>query len=117
TPGSDWLDRGERLAGDRRVGRDREDFTRGRRRHRARARCRPVACAPAFTCLAEEINVQIARFGAQGERGMKRPWGFSHLGLKLLSFGMALLLWMVVSGEETVERGLRVPLELQQVPT
>src|SRR5262245_2925659 len=29
---------------------------------------------------------------------------------------MALVLWMVVSGEETVERGLRVPLELQQVP-
>src|SRR5258707_11800974 len=26
------------------------------------------------------------------------------------------MLWMVVSGEETVERGLRVPLELQQVP-
>ena len=26
------------------------------------------------------------------------------------------LLWMVVSGEETVERGLRVPLELQQLP-
>jgi YbbR domain-containing protein len=47
---------------------------------------------------------------------MKRPWGFSHLGLKLLSLVMALLLWMVVSGEETVERGLRVPLELQQVP-
>ena len=47
---------------------------------------------------------------------MKRPWGFSHLGLKLLSLAMALLLWMVVSGEETVERGLRVPLELQQVP-
>jgi YbbR domain-containing protein len=41
---------------------------------------------------------------------------FSHLGLKLLSLAMALVLWMVVSGEETVERGLRVPLELQQVP-
>ena len=26
------------------------------------------------------------------------------------------MLWMVVSGEETVERGLRVPLELTQVP-
>jgi len=36
--------------------------------------------------------------------------------LKLLSLAMALVLWMVVSGEETVERGLRVPLELQQVP-
>src|SRR5205085_682714 len=29
---------------------------------------------------------------------------------------LALLLWMVVAGEETVERGLRVPLELQQFP-
>jgi len=36
--------------------------------------------------------------------------------LKALSVGLALLLWMVVSGEETVERGLRVPLELQQLP-
>jgi YbbR domain-containing protein len=43
-------------------------------------------------------------------------WPFQHLGLKVLSAGLALLLWMVVAGEETVERGLRVPLELQQVP-
>ena len=43
-------------------------------------------------------------------------WPFDHFGLKLLSLGLALLLWMVVSGDETVERGLRVPLELQQVP-
>jgi YbbR domain-containing protein len=43
-------------------------------------------------------------------------WPFRHVGLKLLSVGLALLLWMVVSGEETVERGLRVPLELTQVP-
>src|SRR6058998_2372289 len=44
---------------------------------------------------------------------MSRPWPFRHLGLKLLSLGLAVLLWMTVSGEETVERGLRVPLELQ----
>jgi YbbR domain-containing protein len=43
-------------------------------------------------------------------------WPFRHLGLKALSLALALLLWMVVSGEETVERGLRVPLELQQMP-
>ena len=43
-------------------------------------------------------------------------WPFRHFGLKLLSLGLALSLWMVVSGEETVERGLRVPLELQQFP-
>lgn len=41
---------------------------------------------------------------------------FRHPGLKLLSIGLAVLLWMVVTGEETVERGLRVPLELQQFP-
>jgi YbbR domain-containing protein len=43
-------------------------------------------------------------------------WPFRHLGLKLLSVGLAVLLWMTVSGEEIVERGLRVPLELQQFP-
>ena len=47
---------------------------------------------------------------------MRRLWPFRHVGLKLLSFGIALMLWLVVSGEETVERGLRVPLELQQLP-
>jgi YbbR domain-containing protein len=44
------------------------------------------------------------------------PWPFRHLGLKLLSILLAVLLWMTVAGEETVERGLRVPLELQQFP-
>jgi YbbR domain-containing protein len=43
-------------------------------------------------------------------------WPFGHLGLKALAVGLALLLWMVVAGDETVERGLRVPLELQQFP-
>ncbi len=47
---------------------------------------------------------------------MRRIWPFRHFGLKVLSLGLALMLWMVVSGEETVERGLRVPLELQQFP-
>lgn len=47
---------------------------------------------------------------------MRRIWPFRHIGLKLLSVAIAVLLWMVVSGEEIVERGLRVPLELQQIP-
>ena len=47
---------------------------------------------------------------------MTTIWPFRHFGLKLLSAGLALLLWMAVSGEETVERGLRVSLELQQFP-
>jgi YbbR domain-containing protein len=43
-------------------------------------------------------------------------WPFRHLGLKVLSVALAVLLWMVLAGEEIVERGLRVPLEMQQVP-
>jgi len=43
-------------------------------------------------------------------------WAFGHSWLKVLSVGLAVLLWMVVAGEEIVERGLRVPLELMQVP-
>jgi YbbR domain-containing protein len=39
-----------------------------------------------------------------------------HPGLKLLSLGLAVVLWLIVAGEETVERGLRVPLELVQFP-
>ena len=48
---------------------------------------------------------------------MRTIWPFRHIGLKLLSVAIAVLLWMVIAGEETVERGLRVPLELQQFPT
>jgi YbbR domain-containing protein len=47
---------------------------------------------------------------------VKRPWPLQHLGLKMLALGLGVLLWMVVSGEATVERVLRVPLELQQFP-
>lgn len=47
---------------------------------------------------------------------MKRMWPFHHLGLKLIALGLAVLLWLVVSGESIVERGLTVPLELQQFP-
>ena len=44
------------------------------------------------------------------------PSPFRHLGLKLLSVLLGVMLWMVVAGEETVVRGLRIPLELQQFP-
>ena len=47
---------------------------------------------------------------------MRAIWPFRHIGLKLLSVAIAVLLWMVIAGEETVERGLRVALELQQFP-
>jgi YbbR domain-containing protein len=48
---------------------------------------------------------------------VKGVWPFRYVGLKVLSLTIALLLWFAVSGEETVERGLRVPLELQQLPS
>jgi YbbR domain-containing protein len=48
---------------------------------------------------------------------LRTIWPFRHFWLKLLSVGLAVSLWMLVAGEETVERGLRVPLELQQFPT
>ena len=47
---------------------------------------------------------------------MRAPWPFRNFGLKVLSLAIGGLLWISVSGEETVERGLRAPLELQQFP-
>jgi YbbR domain-containing protein len=42
--------------------------------------------------------------------------GFRHLGLKIVSIGLAALLWALVSGEQVVERALRIPLEFTNVP-
>lgn len=39
-----------------------------------------------------------------------------NLGLKMLSICIAALLWLVVAGERVVERVLRVPVELQNLP-
>jgi hypothetical protein len=41
---------------------------------------------------------------------------FSNIVLKAVSIAMAALLWLSVAGEEVVERGLRIPLELQNLP-
>ncbi|MGE5361614.1 MAG: YbbR-like domain-containing protein [Bacteroidales bacterium] len=41
---------------------------------------------------------------------------FRHLGLKAMSVALALLVWLSVSGEQTVERSLRIPLALQNIP-
>ncbi len=41
---------------------------------------------------------------------------FRHLGLKFLSVAVALGLWFTVAGEQTVERSLRVPLEVRNRP-
>jgi YbbR domain-containing protein len=40
----------------------------------------------------------------------------TYVGLRIFSLLLAVLLWFVIAGEETVERGLRVPLELVQFP-
>lgn len=47
---------------------------------------------------------------------MKRPYGFQHIGLKVVSIALASLLWLVVSGEQVVERSLRIPLEFSNLP-
>jgi YbbR domain-containing protein len=41
---------------------------------------------------------------------------FQHIGLKLLSVSLALLLWSLVAGQKETERSLRVPLEFQNMP-
>ena len=42
---------------------------------------------------------------------------FRHFWPKAISVGVATLLWIAVGGEKVVERSLRAPLELQNVPT
>jgi YbbR domain-containing protein len=42
--------------------------------------------------------------------------GLSHVGLKILSIVLAGLLWMLVSGEQLVERAVRAPIEFTNVP-
>ena len=39
-----------------------------------------------------------------------------HFGLKFVSIALAALLWVAVSGEQTVERALRIPLEFTNLP-
>ena len=41
---------------------------------------------------------------------------FRRLGLKIASVLLAALIWLVVSGEQTVERGFRIPLEFENLP-
>lgn len=39
-----------------------------------------------------------------------------HIGMKVVSIGLAALLWLIVSGEQVVERSLRIPLEFTNLP-
>ncbi|HKY21030.1 MAG TPA: CdaR family protein [Vicinamibacterales bacterium] len=48
---------------------------------------------------------------------MKRYRPLAHAGLKVASVALAILLWVMVSSQRaSVERGLRIPLELQNLP-
>jgi len=48
---------------------------------------------------------------------MMRYHPFAHAGLKVVSVALAVLLWVMVSSQRaSVERGLRIPLELQNLP-
>jgi YbbR domain-containing protein len=42
--------------------------------------------------------------------------GFDHIGLKIISVALASLIWLLVSGEQVVERALRIPLEFTNLP-
>ena len=42
---------------------------------------------------------------------------FANLPLKVTSLLVAAVLWLAVSGQSTVERNIRVPLEFENVPS
>jgi YbbR domain-containing protein len=42
--------------------------------------------------------------------------GLRHIGLKIMSIALAALLWLIVAGEQVVERALRIPLEFTNMP-
>ncbi|MEZ5287132.1 MAG: CdaR family protein [Vicinamibacterales bacterium] len=44
-------------------------------------------------------------------------FSFRNFGLKVLSICIAMLLWLVVAGDSVVERVLRVPVELLNLPS
>lgn len=45
-----------------------------------------------------------------------RPLLLQNMALKLVSLGLATLLWFVIAGEKTSEMGLTVPVELKNFP-
>src|SRR5688500_7007162 len=42
--------------------------------------------------------------------------GFRNMGLKIVSLALAALLWLLVAGEQIVERAMRIPLEFTHLP-
>jgi YbbR domain-containing protein len=45
-----------------------------------------------------------------------RPRIFRNFGVKVVSIGLALLLWGLVAGQREAERSLRIPLEYRNIP-
>ena len=66
--------------------------------------------------LARRRRMRLSRAAAADRAGLMALRGFRHLGLKILSLALAALLWLVVSGEQIVERALRIPLEFTNLP-
>ena len=42
--------------------------------------------------------------------------GLRHIGLKVMSIALAALIWLIVAGEQVVERVVRIPLEFSNMP-
>src|SRR5207244_2253384 len=109
--------RGERLDCHRGVGRNRGDLAGDGRHARPRLvrRCpahqaRHAARPPAPPLSPRRGAAELARLMAY--TGFRQ-----HLGLKFVSIALAALLWIAVSGEQTVERSLRIPLEFTNLPS
>ena len=98
---------------DRRLRRDRRDHARVGRCTRARVRRRSVSAIDCERCSAGRAD---RRASGTGLSGLMAILSIRHVGLKVVSVVLAALLWLLVSGEQTVERALRIPLEFTNLP-
>jgi uncharacterized protein (TIGR00159 family) len=117
-PGRDRLDRGERLRGDRRLRGVGRDLAGARWRARARAYAGHAAGQAARAARAATPGAGARRRWGRRELGRLMAFNpFRRLGLKVVSVVLAALIWLVVSGEQIVERGFRIPLEFSNLPS
>ena len=123
------LEQGARLAASRR---DRPHRGERRRRHRRlrgdRQRSRSWSTARSSAAstpdalrqrLGQLIAYRRGRRSVAARARRERNDGAASsrdFGLKALSIALAVVLWIVVAGEQTGERSLRVPLEFQNIP-
>ncbi len=83
-------------------------------RPRARSHRRSAARPPADADLASPARHAPA--GDAGLRALMAYHPFRHLGLKVLAIVLASVLWFTVAGEHVVERSMRVPLAVRNLP-